>query len=773
MTKKRKNVIIKVVLVVLILVFIGVCTIGAIISSAPSLDLMDVTPEGYLTTVVDEDGDEILSLAGVEANRVYVTLDEIPEDLQHAFVAIEDERFYVHHGIDPRGIIRAAFKGVTSGHLSQGASTITQQLIKNNVFSGWTNEGFIDKVCRKLQEQYLAIRLEREQSKEWILENYLNTMNLGSGTWGVQAASNRYFGKSVSGLTLSESAMIAGITKNPSAYSPLKNPEKAKERQETVLQKMSDNEYITEEQMNEALADDILTRIEQNHTDNSANVFSYFEDSLLREVVTDLMKDNPKLSEEEAWEKVYRGGLTIFSTQDTAMQRKAEEYVNTDRFYASDAQSSLVLLDVESGAVKAIVGGRGKKEASLTMNRATDSIRQPGSTIKIIGEYADALDKGAITLGSVYDDAPTGYSDGTPVRNASGRFGGKTTIREAIEVSLNTVALQVFQQEGTESVLSRIQDFGITTLNESDKIEALALGGTTNGVTNLEMTAAYNALANDGVYIEPYFYTRVLDHDGNILLEKNPEMRQVVSEGTARLLTQAMRDVITQGTGGNAYFNTTQIAGKSGTTTDIRDIWFVGYSPDVCCGVWGGFDDNSEQTASNYVQYFWKSMMKSATEEYGWNTFSTEGLTTAVICSKCGKRSIDGLCNRTKQGDMEEVVYFSNTRQPGGFCDCHEELRICTVSNMLAGNYCPEEDVRSGVYLRFGTKGTEDEDYVVPAHSEEKCTEHTSFWSQIFGNGNTEDNPDDSYDDPGSSWWNDIYNESSNYIKENFFGWRR
>lgn len=727
------------------LAVLSVCVLLYILWDAPDLDEVSVTPTGYRTTVLDQDGETILTLMGAESNRVYAPLHEIPKQLQQAVVAIEDERFYQHHGIDVRGIARALYRNLASGRLSEGASTITQQLIKNNVFSDWTQEkNAWDKISRKIQEQYLALQLERRESKDWILENYLNTINLGSGTWGVKAAAMRYFGKDVSELKLSECAVLAGITKSPVGYNPINQPEASRKRQLLVLDKMLEQRMISRWEYDRAIEDDVYARIA---TDNvpveGAEVNSYFEDAMVYQVVEDLEKAMP-CTEEEAWQMLYRGGLTIHTTQDSRLQEICEQEVNRDKWYASDAQTSLVLMDPHSGQVKALVGGRGEKTASLTLNRATSSVRQPGSTIKVIGEYAAALEAGTVTLGTVYDDAPHRYSDGTTIKNANGKYGGMTTIRQGIEHSTNVVALKCFQQLGADTVFAQLQNFGLSHLDEADRVESLALGGTHGGATNLEITAAYGAIANNGVYMEPIYYTKIVDRSGKVLLENLPERHIAVQPNTAALLTSAMEGVLEEGgTGAKAAFPGMHLAGKSGTSSDLRDLWFVGYSPYYVCGVWGGYDDFSEQSSGGYVKNIWRAVMQRAHENLYDRSFSgTEGLVSHTICTKCGKLAVDGLCEDTVQGNMtQEELYIPGT-EPTEMCDCHIQAAQCQVSGQQSGPYCRSDRVEKKVYLVQGTAGTADADAVLPKELEEICQVHQNWWDWLFpGSANTEEPP--------------------------------
>ena len=726
---------------------------------APSISILDATPKWYRTSVLDSDGNVTLTLSGEESNRVYVSLSEIPENLQHAFVAIEDERFYEHGGIDVYGICRAFVRGVMKGNFNEGASTITQQLLKNNVFEEWTSErSFSEKVERKLQEQFLAVCLERKVSKEWILENYLSTINLGGGNWGVETAAKYYFNKDVSELSLSESAVLAAITKNPTSFNPRKNPENNADRREIVLDKMLEQGYITPEEHDEAMADPVYERIAQTAADTSSKqeIMSYFEDALLYAVVNDLMNEKG-FSEEDAWDLVYRGGLTVYSTENTRLQTICEEEANRSDYYTADPQVSLVMLDTNTGAVCAMVGGRGTKDANLILNRATMLKRQPGSTIKVIGEYAAGIERGAFTLGTTIDDATYTYSDGTEIVNSDGLYEGMTTVHQAIARSSNIVALKCFQELGMDTVWSSLTNFGITTLTDEDKVEALALGGTYGGVTNLEMTAAYGTLARGGEYIEPVYYTKIIDRNGQVLLEKNPARHQVVTEQTAALLTVALEDVLDSGTGMTADFADMSLAGKSGTTNDIRDAWFIGYSPYLTCGIWGGNDDNSAQESGEYVKTLWKSVMSRAHESLADTEFAAKDqLVKCIICTKCGKIAVTGLCDVTEQGDMTAVEYFASGTEPREECDCHVAVEVCTSSGEKAGSYCPH--TKRHVYLRSASEGTVDADYVLPENlkGSHSCSEHTSMWSEWWNNhnGKSEENGNSSGSSHGSNGWN-------------------
>ncbi|MEE3437567.1 MAG: transglycosylase domain-containing protein, partial [Lachnospiraceae bacterium] len=628
-------------LLVLILVTgsaLGFGVVKGILDGTPDVSTVNIAPSGYATFIYDSEGNQLQKLVSSNANRISVSLDKVPDYMQKAVIAIEDERFYQHSGIDPKGILRAAFVGVSNGfHFSEGASTITQQLLKNNVFTTWTEENtLVERIKRKLQEQTLALALEERltnetgshaNAKALILENYLNTINLGSGTYGVQAAAQKYFHKDVWYLTLSEATVIAGITQNPSAYNPIRHPESNAKRRLRILDKMVEQGYITEAQKNEALSDDVYARIAavQDESTGASTVYSYFIDALTSRIINDLMNEKG-LTEMQASRMLYSGGLRIYTTQDMDIQKiMDEEFANPDNFpdgteytldwalttsdkdgnltnysremlrafyrenldpefdllfsseeealsYIADykanvvneeagdriiaerytvtpqPQSSMVIMDQTNGHVLAILGGRGTKTASLTLNRATDSTRQPGSTFKVIGPYSAALESGQYTLGSVFRDEPYQYTTGEEVHNSDGIYRGDITMRQAIINSVNVAAVKCITDLTPFTTFNQLLKYGITTLDEThDVYQPLALGGIYRGVTNLELTAAYAAIANGGTYTEPVFYTRILDSEGNIVLDNTPKTHTAVSKDTAILLTSALQDVVRQG----------------------------------------------------------------------------------------------------------------------------------------------------------------------------------------------------------------------------------
>lgn len=707
--------------------------IKKIIDDTPHVSASDVKPKGFTTFVYADDGStEIERFVSSGSNRVYKSVDEIPKDLQHAFVAIEDERFYKHNGIDLQGIARAAVVGIArGGNFTEGASTLTQQLIKNNVFPNFTKEKtFYDKFQRKIQEQYLALQIEKKMDKSEIIESYLNTINLGQNCLGVQAASQRYFGKDVSDLTLSECAVIAGITQSPSTYDPITHPDNNKVRRNKVLKNMLEQDYISQKQYDEALADDVYARIQTTNTASQAdNTYSYFVDALAQQVIQDL-KDQLGYTDTQAYNAVYSGGLSIYSTQNQTMQQICDEEANDDSNYpglkeygldyaltvtradgstenygsnniknyvketygkdqgllysSEDAaramveewkatiaregdtyderititpqpQSSITIMDQKTGQIKAMVGGRGEKASSLGLNRAYQgSKRQPGSTFKILAAYAPALDSCDKTLATTIDDEPYTLKNGQVLRNANKQYGGTTTLREGIKRSINVVAVKLSDEITQELGYEYCQKFGISTLVKNKTIngkvfddstsQTLALGGITEGVYNYEMCAAYATIANGGEYNKPTLYSKVVDHDGNVLLDGTGESHTVLKDSTAYLLTSAMEDVVNSGTGTACQLPNMPVAGKTGTTTSNKDLWFCGFTPYYTCAVWGGYDDNKECDYDTSFRFrLWKGIMSRIHENLEEKDFKVpSSVERKSICTITGKLAGSG-----------------------------------------------------------------------------------------------------------------------------------
>ncbi|MFI3230399.1 MAG: transglycosylase domain-containing protein [bacterium] len=754
--------------------FLGAGVLFRILDETPELNLISVEPNIYTSIVYDKDGIEIDRFHG-EENREYMTLDNISPYFANAMVAVEDQRFYEHDGIDLRGIARATMTTVqnkiTGATGVQGASTITQQLIKNNVTKVNRNT-----FTTKVQEQYLALMYEKRlvnqfgsknYAKDYILELYLNTIGLGHGYNGVEAAALGYFNKEAIDLTLAESACIASITNNPSLYSPRTQPENNKSRVEKILNHMLEQGMISRYEYQEALAEteDLYSRVSNGYSENKIEgniIHGYFEDAVFEQVSKDLQEQH-NLSSAQANNLIYNAGLQIHTTKDTAMQKKVEEsYSNPELFpdvvyaydvtytvstldsttgtqqhkeykqfvrsieageefvenkraeieadlsstqsivadavsYSIQPQSSMVIIDYNTGYVPAIAGGRGEKVVNRGFNRATDSMRQPGSVFKVLAAYAPAVDMSIIMPGSIIVDEPFEVAEYSPSNWYGENYRGPSTAREGIEQSMNILAVKVMDMVGVDTAYKYLLNFGFTTL-QNDNHLSTALGGITYGVTQLEVTAAYGAIANGGMYYEPTFYTKVYDHDGNILLDNTErEPVQILKESTAFMLTDMMEGVLTRGTGTAAKLSSMPVAGKTGTTQETKDLTFVGYTPYYVAGIWLGYDrydtivpnmmatiEGSRVIANDTFHLkLWKDIMEKVHEDLPVLSFSPQP-SDVISMTVCG---YSGDLVSTHCSD-KVTDYFLRGTEPTKYCDSHVMLNICSSTNLLANQYC-------------------------------------------------------------------------------------
>lgn len=805
-------------------------TIKGIIDTSPEPETLNVTPLGIASNIYDASGQLKETLIQSGSNRDPVAYSEFPQDLINAFVAIEDERFWTHDGVDVRGILRSSASLLLSGHINGGASTITQQLIKNNIFEGGMEKGWGARFIRKFQEQYLAMELEGEISKKDILSSYLNSINLGQNCLGVQVASQRYFRKDVSQLTLSECAALAGITQNPYRYNPITFPENNEIRRLSVLNHMEDQGYISAEEKAAALADTeaLYARIQENNLIIKENAvpYTYFTDAVISAVLKDLQTELG-YSESDAFTMLYSGGLNIYTTQNSEYQRILDEEVNNLEHYPEDGvqytftyqvnatladgrtvtythntlqrtlnlgnllfasqrdiqqavdefkaqifgpedqiadekinyilqpQLSAVLIDQRSGHVLAITGGRGEKTASRSLNRATSTYRSPGSTFKTLSTFAPALDVRGLTLSTVIEDLPFSYN-GTTIRNwwAGDLWMGNCNARQALVFSMNVVSARTFLYTvGIETGFQYLESFGISSLVREKEIggkvytdlgPALSVGALTDGANLLDLTGAYASIANQGVYVEPVFYTRITDHNGNLLLEKQQDTHRVIKESTAYLLTSAMADSMKEGIGFKGTYLTPSstnaaldipASGKSGTSTDAsgrsRDYWFIGFTAYYTLGVWSGYDDGGipltgNVTESAYHKEVWRGAMTRIHQDLPVQGFVVpDNITTARICSLSGKLAVPGLCDKDPQCQCYNE-FFTTTTVPKESCDIHISVKMCSETNCEATPYCTHTYQK--IYYRMPVPEviTMDSEYIYRAGSSPAlCGVHT------------------------------------------------
>ncbi len=627
---------------------------------------MDIASIIYAT---DSDGNHIeYEQLHSSTRRLWVDIEKIPDHVQKAAVAIEDERFYMHQGMDFKRTV-GAFLGYITGRSEYGGSTITQQLVKN------LTEERKASPTRKLREIFRALVLETQLEKDEILEYYLNVVYFGSSSYGIQMASHTYFDKDVSELTVAEAASIIGITQHPASFDPYISEEtKAnnKEKQEIVLAKMLELGYISQEEHDEAVTQELVFEASEDDVLSFTN--SYFTEAMVNEIALELAEKND-LTLEQATRLVYSGGLKIYSTVNPKVQEAIEDVFedsnNTALFPKLSGevqpQAAMVVISPTDGSVLGLVGGIGKKTGSLLLNRAVDTYRQPGSSIKPITAYGPAVELDILSPGSVLIDEPYKSSDGWNPQNWYRGYKGAVTMRYAVEQSMNIPAIKTVEEVG----ISKSFDFaknklGLSSLDdEHDKnLSSLALGGMYNGVSVKNLTAAYGAFANKGIYTKPYTYTKVVDSKGKVLIEHKVTSERVFSEQTAYLMTSVLKSTAEGSLGSPARIPGMISAGKTGTTNDDKDRWYVGYTPYYLGGVWYGYDQPKTvpySRTSVVAHKLWRAVMTTLHKDLKNKDFEKpSGISGATICTGSGKLATDSCPAKYEE--------FKRSQVPNKYC---------------------------------------------------------------------------------------------------------
>lgn len=699
----------------------------------------------YATNTSTGEKTELTRLYGSE-NRVWANYDQIPKNLANAFIAIEDERFESHKGVDWKRTIGATINLILPFSSNFGGSTITQQVVKN--LTG-DNEPTIQ---RKVLEILRALNVERKLSKDQIMEIYLNTINLSQGCYGVSSAAYVYFGKEVSDLSLAECACIAGITNSPTYYDPFQNPDNNKRRQELILGKMLELGKISKAEHDQAVAEKLAFRKYDEEDSETKDVRSYFVDLLTTELISEL-KETFGYSNTIAYKMLYAGGLSIEATIDPAVQAAMEQvYKDRSNFPTvkgtTQLESAMVIFSPD-GRLLGLVGGIGEKYGNLVLNRAV-SRRSPGSSIKPISVYAPAIEYGLITPYSVLDDSPAKLinSSGALVEpesaillgptglsawpaNQSRTYAGRTTVMSAVAKSLNTVAVRTLDLMSLDTAFDfATENFGLSLMRQETingtyyndlTYSALALGGVSRGVSLLELTAAYVPFLNDGLYTKPTTYLRVLDADGNVLIDHTAGESVAISQNTAYYMRAMLENVVKNGTGTAAALNGIAVAGKTGTTSNDYDRWFVGFTPYYVGGVWFGFDQQKEITglSGNPSVATWKKVMEILHADKASAAFETPAeLQTYSYCLDSGGIPT-AACKSDPRGSRVAYGKFLPKDAPKSLCTLHTTVRICGESGKLARAYCPEETIqtasRLNLYRYFAVPNIEvaDEPYTV------------------------------------------------------------
>ena len=639
-------------------------------------------------------------------NALFCSLDDIPEDLKNAFIAIEDKRFYSHAGVDWRRTASAAFTYVKNGgHAPFGGSTITQQLIKN--LTGETERS----AARKISEILRAAKAEQKYDKDTILEYYLNVVNLSENCYGVRTASNAYFSKEPADLTLAEAAAIAAITNNPTRYDPIKNPAANRARRDLILSEMRAQGMIDEAAYESARGQETVLCVNEKLLSGKVN--SWYADMVIADVIADLQREKG-MTEEEASRLVWCGGLQIYTAENREIQRILCAYYEESGHFPTHengkkAQSAMMVVDPANGDILAVAGAVGPKTSNRIQNYATDAKRPSGSVIKPLGVYGPALERGLVTWSTVFDDIPhTFKEDGAPwPRNSPDVYRGLTTVSTALTHSVNTVSVSIFEQLGTGASFRFLHDtLGMTSLDreQDTNVAALALGQQTSGVTLRELLGGYTAVAGGGTYRGTRSYYKVLDNKGELLLTNASENRPALSRANAAVLTLMLRRAVREGTGRALTLkDRIDVAGKTGTSSDSCDKWFIGYTPELLAGVWYGFEypaslsDVSGNPALTAFDRVMNRIEDAVPAEK--RSFSTPGDVVAVrYCADSGKLPTD-VCALDPRGDRTEIGYFVRGTEPTAPCDRHALIDYCEGGGVAAPG-CPEEERHAVALLR-------------------------------------------------------------------------
>lgn len=642
----------------------------------PAWDPASLDPSNA-TEIYDKDGNLITHIG--KEKRVIVRIEDIPPEVKKAVLAAEDVRFYQHFGVDLRAIGRAAVTDITGGSLSQGGSTITQQLVKNSFLNPEK------RFKRKIQEAFLAIQVERHFTKDEIFEFYLNENFWGGSTHGIEMAARTYFGKPVQEITLSEAALLAGMLQGPNHLNPYNNLDGAVARRNVILNLMVNYNFIDAAEAEEAKAEPV--KLNNQAPSNESYPYPYFID-----YVTDQLVD--RYGEAQ----VFLEGLKVYTTLDPKVQKAAEAAMAKNANFPAakrddngtvQPQAALVVLDHHNGHIKAIVGGREHTQLRQ-WNRATRTTRQPGSSFKPIIAYGPAIEYQGMGPATVIDDIPIKFNKWEP-KNYDGVYRGLTTMRTAVSLSINTVAVKVLEKVTTGPAAEFARKLGINTLNPDNEGLAMALGGLNKGVTPLQMAGAYGAFANQGVYVEPIAITSVEDAQGNLVDKFEPTKHRAMKPTTAWLVTDMLRTAVQQGTGTRARMGTRPVAAKTGTTDLRENNWFVGYTPELSCAVWMGYDKGTISLPAGcyggtYTAQIWREVMVKAHEGLPVHSFPRpSGIVSATVDAKSGM-----LPGPLTPPEHLVTDYFVKGTVPTKTDTSHVLAEICPVSGLLAGDFCPE-----------------------------------------------------------------------------------
>ena len=707
-TKRKMNPKLKMFLKILLVIFLLLCVVGAGIVAAMFFGLFgdefEISKEELIvgtsnTIVVDKDGKEIANLSSDEKRKT-VSLSEMSPYLPKAYIAIEDKRFYSHNGVDIKRTA-GAILGTVTGNSSYGGSSITQQLVKN-ITKDKARSG-IAGVVRKMKEWSKAVQVERMISKDQILELYLNILFVGSSNLhGVELGAEYYFNKSAKDLDLAECAFMAGINNSPNSYDPYDeskdNSAKIKKRTLTVLSKMKELGYIqNDDEYNTAVAKVEEGLKFEKGTVGGGTTYSYHTDAAIEQVINQVMEEKG-ISRQLAENYVYSSGLTIYSTVNPEIQARLEEeyskskYIVTSPSKKQTSQSGMAIVDYKTGNVLGVAGGLGEKNGA-GWNRATQMKKQTGSSIKQLADVAPALEEKVITAATVYNDVKTDFGGGYTPKNDGDKYRGPINIRQFIETSQNIPALKIMRELTPKKSIEYLEKMGVTSLDEKeDDILSLAIGGMTDGISPLEMASAYGTIANDGVYITPTFYTKVVDNSGNTVLTPKQETKRAISEQNAYIVKKIVQEPVVGASGTAKYcaISGMDVAAKTGTTDKSYDRWLCGFTPYYAAATWFGYDDSEEVKgfSKNPAGQIWSAVMADIHKNLAGASFTKpNGIVEATVCRTTGCLAATGCTDVYKE-------IFTSDNMPEK-CEGHGSQELCAESGMIANEYCPTRKVNN------------------------------------------------------------------------------
>lgn len=729
-----------------IALFLGIAWHGfrfmeEVMDATETVQRAELLSQGNVSVLYDMEGNEIQEISDLDTDQAYVSLDHIPKCVQQAFVASQDVNFFEHHGMNMQELVQNLYDDIFQKDREKPLhTTITGQLLQNRLDNH--HEDGEKTLFQRMKDYYLAISLEKDLHKNEILEIYLNTVSFGENILGVQAASEYFFHKDIRDVTISEAAVLAATVMDPEHCDPISNQSENNVLRKSVMKSMLDLGMISETQHEDALGDDVYLQIEEEgrHRGGSTG-HSYYVDAVLEQVLQD-MKAQLGYTSTQAYNALYRCGVKIYTCQDTGMQKICDDALAAC-VGDGESQASFVLIEQGTGEIKAIGGG--SQEKKYLGSYAFREGRQPGTLFDILSTYAPALDTVGMSLGSVEDDAAYLLPDTlAPVSHwKRGGYKGMVTLRQSIRQGLSVPAVKTLEKVTIQTGYEYLKRFGITTLveqkahlasgetedsTESDLQYSLALGKLTEGVTNLEMTAAYGAIANQGVYKTPRFYNKVVDSRGNVLLENRSEGKRIMKDTTAWLLTSAMRDKEND-LSGRGDRKQIYVSGRYGLSDQHLDDWYEGFSPYYTGGIWIARDGKEQGNSAQKAKVIWKKIMEQVHRQrkISKGTYKKPvDIVEEEICTKCGNLAVEGLCNKAEGGSAMQKEYFAAGTQPEKNCTCHVRFLFCEDNGELASEHCPEDKTYTKVLLQKNeATETEDTPYTVAENiTEELCGLH-------------------------------------------------